>query len=196
MQKGFVQFIVLGVVILAIVAAGAFYLGKQISKQPVSSQPGKQNQVVTSQSTPSSTSVVDETANWKTYTNTKFGIKFEHPTEYYTEDYNRFIYLKVPNRPKGQILDIPIMIWREITYPKEDMRKCGEKEDVTYDLRPTGCYKDITIGGVSGVKYARGRDVVIEATKPELQIQIPIEIIWRFGEKDVDKIFASFQFLN
>ncbi len=38
MQKGFIQFILLGIVVLILVGAGAFYLGKQTSSKPIQPQ--------------------------------------------------------------------------------------------------------------------------------------------------------------
>lgn len=74
-QKGFVQFIILGVVVLAVVAAGAFYLGKQTSTRPVLPQ----DQVLTPQATPSFSPTADEAANWKTYTNSEYNFSFKYP---------------------------------------------------------------------------------------------------------------------
>lgn len=94
MQKGFVQFIILGVVVLAIVAAGAFYLGKQVST------PKPQSQTSTTQPTisqPSPSPTPDETANWKTYTNNdgKYSIKYPidfslHINEIHVGDANEY----------------------------------------------------------------------------------------------------------
>lgn len=94
MQKGFAPILILvGILVIAAIG-GAFYLGKQTSKP---SQP--QNQVVTSQATPSSTQDTSrepngsaaspvpngtgETVNWKTYTNTKAGYSIKYPPEWY-----------------------------------------------------------------------------------------------------------------
>lgn len=78
MQKGFVQVIVLGIIVLAIVAAGAFYLGKQVST------PKPQSQTSTTQPTisqPSPSPTPDETANWKTYTRTQLRFSFKYPID-------------------------------------------------------------------------------------------------------------------
>jgi len=57
---------ILGIVALIIVGAGAFYLGKQISTKPV-------------QPTPSPSSMPDETFEWKIYTNTTLGYSLKYP---------------------------------------------------------------------------------------------------------------------
>lgn len=80
MQKGFVQFIVLGVLGLIIVAVGAFYLGKQAFAPKSQSQ----NQVVTSQITPSPTASpvptgTGETTNWKIYEDPYYNLTFKYP---------------------------------------------------------------------------------------------------------------------
>lgn len=75
MQKGFVQFIVLGVVVLAAVAAGAFYLGRSTTPKP---SPAPVTNI------PQPTSTTDETANWETYTNTQHGFTMKYPSVYST----------------------------------------------------------------------------------------------------------------
>ncbi len=81
-QKGFsLLFIILGIILVIGIAGGAYYLGKtQITK------PQPPNPVVlaqTPQPTPASSvvpsSTSDETANWKTYTNTKYGYIIKYP---------------------------------------------------------------------------------------------------------------------
>lgn len=74
-QKGQTGILILaGIVILVALAGGIFYLGRVTAPKP---QP--QN-VVTSSPQPSP-SPTDETANWKTYTNTKYGYSIKYPSE-------------------------------------------------------------------------------------------------------------------
>ncbi|MBI2600613.1 hypothetical protein HYW42_01555 [Candidatus Daviesbacteria bacterium] len=83
MQKGQTAvLVVLGILILGIVAGGAYYFGKsQVAK------PQQQNAVITSQTsqlTPaSSPSPVDETANWKAYKDSKYAYSFKYPNTWY-----------------------------------------------------------------------------------------------------------------
>ena len=73
--------IILGVAAVVIIAIGAYTLG---AKQ---SQPVVQNSI---QTTPiPSPTPIDETANWKTYTNTKYGFLIKYPMSW--------SYLEVPN---------------------------------------------------------------------------------------------------
>lgn len=75
MQKGQLGiFVLLGVILIFGVVSGAFYLGRVSTPQ---SQP--QNSITTSQTTPTSTPVTDETANWKTYTNSQYNFSLKYP---------------------------------------------------------------------------------------------------------------------
>lgn len=77
MQKGLgVIYILVGVLILGLVVGGAYYLGKQT---PTSKTP---NPVVISQTPTPSPSPSDETANWQTYTNTKYNFSIKYPLDW------------------------------------------------------------------------------------------------------------------
>lgn len=72
-QKGFTTILILvGILVIGVVAGGAYYLGKQVSPKPSPAS------IVTSQSTPSSVPS-DEIANWKTYTDNKYGFSIKYP---------------------------------------------------------------------------------------------------------------------
>lgn len=72
-QQGFTPiFILIGALIMVGVAGGAYYLGRTTSPKPE-----LQNQVVTSSPQPSPS--IDETANWKTYTNIRLGFQIKYP---------------------------------------------------------------------------------------------------------------------
>lgn len=76
MQKGFAPILILvGILIIMVVAGGAFYFGRQTTPKPQT-----QNPVVTS--TPQPSPSPDETSNWKTYTNTKNGYSFKYPSDW------------------------------------------------------------------------------------------------------------------
>lgn len=74
MQKGFVPiFLLIGILVMASVLSGALYFDKLKLPQPAVNSP-----IVT---TPTPQSVpVDETANWKTYVNDRYGFSFEYPS--------------------------------------------------------------------------------------------------------------------
>ena len=78
MQKGQTGiFILVGILIIAVLVGGAYYLGKSVSLKP-SPAP-----VVTSQITPTpdvspAPTGEGETANWKTYTNTTYNFQIKY----------------------------------------------------------------------------------------------------------------------
>ena len=76
MQKGnTLIFPLIGVLVLV---GGAFYLGRQTTPKP------SPNPVVTSQTpqpTPTPFPSTDETANWKSFTNTKYGYSIKYPPD-------------------------------------------------------------------------------------------------------------------
>ncbi|MCL4365815.1 hypothetical protein M1437_01145, partial [Patescibacteria group bacterium] len=83
-QQGFAPIlIVFGVLVILGLLGVSYYLGT-IKSKPQQLQP-----VVTSQNTPQPTivaqAVPDETANWKTYTDNKIGIKFKYPNNWYAK---------------------------------------------------------------------------------------------------------------
>lgn len=82
-QKGLaLVYLLVGIIILAVVAGGAYYFGKSQVSKPVS-----QNSVVTSQTlpqvTPVSSPVLDETANWKTYNSLNNLYSLRYPSNWY-----------------------------------------------------------------------------------------------------------------
>lgn len=89
-QRGFTPlFIILGIALVIGIAGGAYYLGKtQIPKQQsqnpvVNSQTPQPTTISQTTSIPSPT-LSDETANWKTYTNTKCKYSIAFPNNYKT----------------------------------------------------------------------------------------------------------------
>ncbi len=89
-QRGFAPIIILvGILVIAVVAGGAYYFG---TRNSVITQPQSQNPLVTStpqttvipQTIPSPTTSSSnlDTANWKTYTNSKYGILINYPAAY------------------------------------------------------------------------------------------------------------------
>lgn len=202
-QKGFaVPLIILGAVVLIVAAAGAFYLGK-IVNSPIDIVP-----VITSTLTPTPSvtpgmnpvsTISGETANWKTYHNSKLGIEFIYPPDYAIEEFGDVdVNLLFHHSNRGGTFNERIRFLRKIIISKPDISICGEKEDIIRDGGSNHCYKEITIGGVKGIKYIGGSmDNIIVVEKPELQIIIDGDIIYRllYGET-VDKILSSFKFLN
>ncbi|MDP3974308.1 MAG: hypothetical protein Q8P92_05755 [Candidatus Daviesbacteria bacterium] len=79
MQKGQIQIFLIGILITAVVAFGAYYLGRSTVSKPSPSPAISQ----TPQPSPDETVYTEDTrsANWKTYTSTKLGISFKYPID-------------------------------------------------------------------------------------------------------------------
>lgn len=80
MQKGQAVILVLvGILVLAAVAGGAYYLGQQNSSQPENKPVILENQKTP---TPPSVKDEDETVDWKTYTNSENGFLVKYPNDW------------------------------------------------------------------------------------------------------------------
>lgn len=81
-QKGQIQ-ILIGILILVIVAGGAYFLGKSNVKPstPVVSQTSQPTPSLTPDASPAPTGA-RETANWKTYTDSANGFLFKYPNNW------------------------------------------------------------------------------------------------------------------
>ncbi|MBI2268027.1 MAG: hypothetical protein HYU80_01105 [Candidatus Blackburnbacteria bacterium] len=78
-QRGFAAFVLLFVVLLVGVGAGAYYYGKGSLKLPVVAPQVSPSSEI---STPSSTT--DETVNWKVYMDQRYGFSFKYPSDWDT----------------------------------------------------------------------------------------------------------------
>jgi hypothetical protein len=87
MQKGFAPILIV-VLIALVVGGGAYYLGTKKSSLPTFS----------SSKIPST--IFDETANWKTYTNTKFGYSLKYPADKFTDCSEEDVFML--NCPNGE----------------------------------------------------------------------------------------------
>lgn len=114
MQKGQgLIFIIVGILVTALIAGGAYYLGRSTSPKPSA------NPVVTSTATPFSTPLStetlvkmdDETTHWKTYTNTQLGFEMKYPPEKIVE-----VEENITNYEPGQNTDSSI----SFIFSKED----------------------------------------------------------------------------
>lgn len=125
MQKGFAPILILvGILVVGLIAGGAYYLGKsQVSK------PQTQNPVVFSQtplSTPMPSSIQDETADWKPYTfDEGFSVSFpsdwsqaERKNSFISSDKQGQIDITVMQR-SSQYLNMPLADYAKIAFPAE-----------------------------------------------------------------------------
>lgn len=87
-QKGFVQFIILGVVVLAIVAAGAFYFGRQAAAPKPQAQISQATPSFIPTASPAQNGFAETVnpgsigANWKTYTSSKYSFSIKYPADW------------------------------------------------------------------------------------------------------------------
>ena len=96
MQKGQGQVLILiGILIIAAVAGGAYYLGTFKNVKLQSQNPVVTSIQVSASPVSSSTSVVsstpissDETANWKIYINSQFGFSVKYPPSWILHEYS------------------------------------------------------------------------------------------------------------
>ena len=125
MQKGFgVIYILVGILVVTLIAGGAFYLGGQTTPKPVvtsSSQPSISPDV-----SPAPTDA-GETTNWKTYTNTKYGFSF-----------------KYPNSENWKFISLPTPVTNEDnTFVAECNNRCYDKENITAFQVSLSYYKSL-----------------------------------------------------
>jgi hypothetical protein len=69
--------------LLVLVGTAGFFLGKSFSQPKTSPPPISQISQTPTTGIPNPTPTPDPTANWKTYVNTKYGLKFKYPEERY-----------------------------------------------------------------------------------------------------------------
>lgn len=105
MQKGFgIIYILIGILVLGLVAGGAYYLGKSTSPQPTpqpfypppSSTPSLPP---LDKNLPILNKTSDQTANWKTYTNQKFHYSLEYPSTWYIGEQSDITYISPESVP-------------------------------------------------------------------------------------------------
>lgn len=98
MQKGFAGILILIVVLVVAVGAGAYYWGTQKSGGIM---PSSQTSAPSASTIPTP----DETANWKTYTNTKYKFSIKAPSELEVEQEENGFYITNASRAQKEIAD-------------------------------------------------------------------------------------------
>lgn len=152
-------------IILALVAAGfvgiMFYVGKITPKPPP--------EVVTLTPSPTpSPSPIDETASWKTYTNTKYGFSF-----------------KYPNSDNWRLMNLPNPITNEDnTFLVECNNRCTDKENITSFQVSLSSFKSLK-------EYLSEASKPKESTSPEQPIS-DYKYIDFHGEQAVEAVDPGF----
>ncbi len=187
MQKGSVViFILIGILVLAGVAGGAYYFGKSQTPKP---QP--QNQVVASQ-TPQQTVVPqatpsDETANWKTYNSYESDFSMQYPPNWTVKDRSQEIG-RATNRFEGPEGYVDISFGKGFgggcdTKYHVQIQVFGSTQDVCDIKNPddtenfSGIFKEIS----TQTSFAAGGTV-----------NVPVET----NRQIILKIFSTFKFTN
>ena len=147
MQKGLgVIYVLIGVLIIAAVAGGAYYVGSK--KAPISVTKNPVSIPQTPQPTSSST---DKTANWKTYTNTKLKFSFSYPNTYKfeKEDNERATFSGIFQLGDQVILSELIVNFQ----PTLDLKALKSCKDIQFEDNVTTCIDEKVITkNVNGIQ--------------------------------------------
>lgn len=203
-QKGFAPILILvGILIIAAVAGGAYFLGKQATpKTSQSLQP-----ITTSQPSPIPDEIASSdpsVANWRTYTNIKYGFSFKYPDEYLPFGFNgdKFT-LATPMDTKvtvdvaaDRIMREPVL-WFEIETTEKTARELTNEWLKKYPHNQP-LVRDIIFGGKPAIE---GRGQTGGYNFPYRLIIIPrngflMMITQALEEPLLDAILSTFKFIN
>lgn len=144
--------VALVIFVILLVAAGAAYAGIQIGKKQVT--PGS---ILTFQPTPipaiptvtesSPIPINDPTADWKTYTDTKYKFQFKYPSEWPVESHD------VPDFPTNRIITLGKTSDLIVSVNKTDLDQNCLSKRRTYESGGNQASSEI-VGGVTGWKFA------------------------------------------
>lgn len=125
-QKGFsVIYILVGILIIAGIAGGAYYFGKSQSNKPTAITQSP-TPVITFQTPQLTPSPVDETANWKTYTEGNYSVKY--PLNYQVKEQKQdgWVQFYMPKTPSSEqdYWQEEFMVWIKDT---SETNACNKK---------------------------------------------------------------------
>ncbi len=167
-QKGFIVPVLVGIIAILLIGAGAYIY----SNKKVSTQVTEQNNVSTT---------TDETTNWKTYTDTQYGVEFKYPngmvfTSDNSDHHDQFntkltaysfhntnglgveLIINVPNISWDKILGIAKTSWESETQ--------GKFEEISIEGIPAVVYSNIiTIHGDQGGKVSNTAQTVLNSLR-------------------------------
>lgn len=198
-----VLWIMLGVLIIAGLAGGAYYLGRQASPRPspppVTSPASRGEQ--TPQPTPSSNASREptastETASWKIYTTSK--LTFKYPPGFRVEEREKDFFVIVPSGKDVLAPQEGISIDARLLQDKADFNRIVEraKDDLT-DIRVESMGDWIKISGKVGPGFGEGLPVTIALIKYQ---QGAISVEYLQTDPSItpiifDRVLTSFRFL-
>ena len=93
MQRGFTEIVILIAVLVLAAIGGAYYLGTQKSQAPVAISPSPVAQATPTPNASQAPNGDLETANWKTYTDSKYNYSINYPPDWKTETMEYGVYL-------------------------------------------------------------------------------------------------------
>lgn len=194
-----VPFIVGGVLILLLVAGGAYYLGMKNNGKPV-----QQTSELTSQVVSQPTQPTDETANWKTYTDAKNGFSFKYPNDWDTYPFSGIMIIAPQDvvasakKLQGGVDGGKWMV--------SDLQVKQSSSTFTSDAYQSIVPSKITVGGKEGTLYT------ITVTKPsplgevgDKVLTVEVSVNGKFIQYDLldakyqsvfNQILSTFQFTD
>lgn len=219
-QKGFASILIVlvGIIVIAGVAGGAYYLGTQRPSSSPTLQPISQSTPVPTANNAESTTSA-ETADWKIYTDTtnRFTIKYPNSWLQFTLSDKTGGYLSkialVPQAPsdKQQLGELPGV---RIAVLKLDPKNCTNsaeyaQEEINAYLNNKNLYpnlqiKPLILDGIPGYRIDSGSPGVTAQRGPEVYMfQCPTEIQMSFDPEGIengiqlfDQILSTFKFLE
>lgn len=196
MQKGFAGIFVLIVVVIAALG-GAYYLGTQKA-----SLPGIKQSTVSPSPSP-----FDETANWKTYANEKFGYSIKYPSHI-------LIQLVCPDYEKDRFYLTEREGWSDAKFKTQEVVELptcarGGRYLIELDVKDGKVpapgmlieKKNITVDGVDGKRYVSEDEIQEGLTYWDVQVHVFHKnktYIFAFDDKKdgvlFDQILSTFRF--
>lgn len=204
------------VLLLSLVGLVGYWYGKREVKPvaaPATSQDGSSQTPQSRFPEKPSPQPVDETAGWKVYRSEKYGYEFLYPPSWNIIEKSRDYPESYKNDPWIlQALDVTkstknleeAVIYLSISDSKDTARSCSE--DIKSYQRNKIDYKEVTIGGVQGIRAvfpmsesAAGDDLCVEYKGRRYNFQLNPGTLAERGKEDLatmNKILSTFKFLS